>query len=121
MSTSELVRHTVAGFVFLSALSFLLMHNSTTFDETEGRTLAQMSVVVVATIFVLWASMRRLRARWYATALGISLILFALTCAHELVGRLWVSTASLPGETWQETFARHKEKAHALVEINVHR
>lgn len=106
MNADELVRHMVAGFVFLSALSYLLLHNATSFDRTEGETLAQMTVIVVATIFVLWASMRRLRARWYVAAAGAALILLALTCSHEIAGRLWVSVAHIPGESTRQWFGR---------------
>lgn len=108
MNGHEIVRHLLVAFVYLSALSLLLLRNATSFDHTEGETLAQMAVICGATIFCLWAAMSRLRARWYAGAAVAFVLLLALTCAHEITGRLWASVAHIPGETdraWLERVA----------------
>lgn len=106
-----------AAIVLAIALALTAEH----IDKTEAQAL------VISCCLLTLLALERVqpsRSRKYAVRGAVAFVLaFCLTlrCGHELASAFWVRTAAIPGEPWQQTFARHKEKAHALVEINLHR
>lgn len=94
-------------------------------DEQETRALAFM--IAVAVVLELAVRACLVRARDGRTSLRLIFLsacvaaFVTVRCSREAFGLLWVKTAALPGETSEQTFARHKERAHALVEIQLPR